>query len=91
MTGGGDDDAITAVLNAEWSEFRTEHPGEPDITFGAPPSVAVDENAIPTPPPYGDLVQLRHGRYGLDLPTHEDRVREDQERLARRDTAYYGF
>lgn len=90
MTPGGGDVEVAAVLRAEWTSYREAHAGEPDITF-APPIVVPDEAVVPGPPPYADLVPLRHGRYGVDLPSHEDRVRDEQERLARRDTAYYGF
>ena len=84
------DDAIAATLRAEWYSYRVAHPGEPDITFAPPPAVP-DEPVVPGPVPVETFAPLRHGRYELDLPTHEERVREEQERLARRDTAFFGF
>src|SRR4051794_26215948 len=71
LTPGGDDAAVTAVLAAEWEVFRRGRPGEPDITF-TPPDALPDEPVVPGPPPYAELVPLRHGRYGVDLPSHED-------------------
>jgi hypothetical protein len=85
-----DDAAVLALLDAEWAAFRARHPEEPAVTF-RPPSEPPPDEVVPGPPPYDALPPLRHGRYGIDLPSHEDRIREEQERLARRDTAYYGF
>jgi alpha-beta hydrolase superfamily lysophospholipase len=90
MTPGGADDDVLAVLSAEWAEFRTTRPGEPDVAFRPPPA-APEEAVVPGPPPYAEFAPLARGRYGTDLPAHEDRVREEGERLARRDQAYYGF
>ena len=88
---GASDDDLVAFLDTEWAAFRRRHPEEPHVTF-APPAAPPDEPVVPGPPPYDQLAPLRFGRYGSDhLPTHEDRVREEQERLARRDQAHYGF
>ena len=90
MTPGGADEDVLAVLRAEWAAFRAAHASEPDVEF-RPPPVATDEPVVPGPPPYAELPPLAFGRYGNDLPSHDDRVRDEQERLARRDQAYYGF
>ena len=87
---GADDDAILGLLRAEWDAWRAEHPGEPLVAFRAPAPLR-DEPVVPGPPPYDDLPPLTHGRYGVDLPSHDDRVREEQERLAKRDASFYGF
>jgi hypothetical protein len=87
---GAGDAGIAARLGSEWDAYRSAHPGEPDITFTAPPPVP-DEPVVPGPVPVETFAPLRHGRYGVDLPTHEDRVRDEQERLARRDATFYGF
>ena len=91
MLPGGDDDAVVALLVREWAAYRAAHPDEPDIAFRPPGTAPDDEAVVPGPPPYDALPPLRHGRYGADLPTHDERVREEQERLARRDQAFYGF
>jgi hypothetical protein len=90
LTPGGDDEAVVEVLTREWAAYCAAHPDAPDVTFRPPPDQPA-EPVVPAPPPYADLLPLRHGRYGLDLPTHEERVREEQERLARRDAAHFGF
>ena len=88
---GAADEDVVAFLDTEWAAFRRRNPEEPHVTFAPPPAPA-EEPVVPGPPPYDELAPLRHGRYGSDhLPTHEDRVREEQERLARRDQAFYGF
>lgn len=88
---GATDEDLLAYLDTEWAAFRAEHPGEPHVTFVPPPAPA-EEPIVPGPPPYDELAPLRNGRYGSDhLPTHEERVQEEQQRLARRDQAYYGF
>jgi hypothetical protein len=85
------DEELAAYLDAEWAAFRREHPEEPHVTF-APPPAPPEEPVVPGPPPYDRLVPLQFGRYGTDhLPAHDDRIREEQERLARRDQAFYGF
>lgn len=85
------DDELLAYLDTEWAAFRTAHPGEPHVAF-APPPPADEDPVVPGPPPYDLLPALQHGRYGSDfLPSHDERVREEQERLARRDQAHYGF
>lgn len=84
------DDAVLDLLRMEWDEWRSAHPGEPLVAFRAPEAIA-EEPVVPSPPPYDALPPLRFGRYGVDLPSHEDRVREEQERLARRDSSFYGF
>lgn len=90
MRPGGDDEAVVALLRTEWAAYRRAHPDEPDVMF-RPPPVAPDEPVVPGPPPYDTLPPLAHGHYGTDLPAHDERVREEQERLARRDQAFYGF
>ena len=90
MTPGHDPAAVVALLDAEWAAYRAARPGEPAVTW-TPPGDLPEDEVVPGPPPYGDLVALRHGRYGVDLPSHEERVRDEQERLARRDLAHYGF
>ena len=85
-----DDAAVLALLHAEWAAYRAAHPGEPVVAFRPPDEPPPDE-VVPGPPPYDALPPLRHGRYGIELPSHEDRIRDEQERLARRDTAFYGF
>jgi hypothetical protein len=90
LTPDADDAAVVTTLTAEWAAYRVAHPDEPEVTFTPPAPLPADE-VVPAAPPYAELVPLRHGRYGVDLPSHEDRVRDEQERLARRDTAYYGF
>ena len=85
-----DDDTVLDLLRTEWDAYRADHPGEPLVAF-RPPGAVPDEPVVPGPPPYDSLPPLTFGRYGVDLPSHEDRVREEQERLARRDTAHYGF
>ena len=90
MVPGADDDTVLDVLRHEWDAYRAGHPGEPLVAFRAPAALA-DEPVVPGPPPYDALPPLTHGRYGVDLPSHDDRVREEQERLARRDSTYYGF
>jgi len=88
---GAPDEDVAAYLDTEWAAFRAEHPGEPLVAF-APPAPPPDEPVVPGPPPYDELAPLRFGRYGSDhLPSHDERVREEQERLARRDQAFYGF
>ncbi|HEX8003003.1 MAG TPA: hypothetical protein VF519_09955 [Mycobacteriales bacterium] len=88
---GASDDDLLGYLDTEWAAFRRTHPGEPHVAF-APPAAPAEEPVVPGPPPYDELAPLRFGRYGSDhLPTHEERVRDEQERLARRDQAYYGF
>jgi hypothetical protein len=84
------DDAVLDLLRSEWDAYRAEHPGEPLVAF-RPPAPLAEEPVVPSPPPYDALPPLTHGRYGVDLPSHEDRVREEQERLSRRDNAYFGF
>jgi hypothetical protein len=84
------EDEVLALLGREWEAFRARHPGEPAVAFRAP-AAPPDEPVVPGPPPYADLPPLAFGRYGIDLPSHEERVREEQERLARRDQAHYGF
>jgi hypothetical protein len=91
VLGSADDTDVLAYLDTEWAAFRAAHPGEPHVAF-APPPAPEEDPVVPGPPPYDQLAPLRHGRYGSDhLPSHEERVREEQERLARRDQAYYGF
>ena len=88
---GSPDEDVAAYLDTEWAAFRAAHPGEPHVAFAAPADPP-DEPVVPGPPPYDELAPLRFGRYGSDhLPTHAERVREEQERLARRDQAHYGF
>lgn len=90
LPGAGDDD-VAAFLDTEWAAFRRRNPSEPHVTF-APPPAPPEEPVVPGPPPYDELAPLRFGRYGSDfLPSHEERVRDEQERLARRDQAFYGF
>ena len=86
-----DDDAVLDLLRTEWDAWRAEHPGEPLVAFRPPPPAPRDEEADPEPTPWHTFAPLRHGRYEVDMPSHEDRIRDEQERLARRDTAYYGF
>ena len=86
----GDDEEVLDLLRAEWDAWRARHPGEPLVAFLAPADPA-EEVVVPGPPPYDALPPLTFGRYGIDLPSHEDRVRDEQERLARRDSAFYGF
>jgi hypothetical protein len=90
VTPAAPEEEVLALLYREWEAFRARHPEEPAVAFRAPEAVP-DEPVVPGPPPYDDLPPLLHGRYGIDLPTHEERVREEQERLARRDQAHYGF
>lgn len=88
---GAPDDDVAAFLDTEWAAFRRRQPDEPHVTF-APPEAAPEEPIVPGPPPYDELAPLRFGRYGSDhLPSHEERVRDEQERLAKRDQAFYGF
>lgn len=90
MAPRADDDTVLDLLRTEWDAWRAEHPGEPLVAFRAP--AALDEEVVvPEPPPYDALPPLVFGRYGIDLPSHEERVREEQERLSRRDGAFYGF
>ncbi|MDQ1712788.1 MAG: hypothetical protein QOE45_2238 [Frankiaceae bacterium] len=67
-----DDAGVLALLEAEWARFRAGHPGEPAVAFRPPPALA-DDRVVPGPPPYELLPPLAHGRYGLDMPMHEDR------------------
>lgn len=90
MAPGADDGTVLDLLRTEWDAFRADHPGEPLVAFRAPEAIP-DEPVVPAPPPYDALPPLIHGRYGVDLPAHDDRIREEQERLARRDSTYYGF
>lgn len=88
---GADDAELLAYLDTEWAAYREAHPGEPHVAFASPPPED-EEVVVPGPTPADLLPRLIHGRAGSDhLPTHEERVREEQERLARRDQAYYGF
>lgn len=87
---GAPEEDVLALLHREWEAHRARHPGEPAVAFRAPAEVP-DEPVVPGPPPYADLPPLTFGRYGIDLPSHDERVREEQERLARRDAAHYGF
>ncbi|HEU0132289.1 MAG TPA: hypothetical protein VFQ85_14970 [Mycobacteriales bacterium] len=89
--GSSDEERVLAFLDREWAAFRASRPGEPVLAFRPPPPVVRDEEGEAGPPPYELLPRLRHGRYGIDLPSHEERIREEQERLARRDQAHYGF
>lgn len=84
------DEAVLDLLRAEWDAWRAAHPKEPLVAF-RPPGPVPEDVVTPAPPPYDTLPPLRFGRYGVDLPTHEDRIREEQERLARRDSTFYGF
>lgn len=84
------DDEVLDLLRTEWDAWRADHPGEPLVAFRPPPPPA-EEPVVPGPPPYDALPPLQFGRYGIDLPSHEDRIREEQERLAKRDGAFYGF
>lgn len=90
MAPRADDDTVLDLLRTEWDAWRADHPGEPLVAFRAPEAIA-EEPVVPTPPPYDDLPPLTFGHYGVDLPSHEDRIREEQERLARRDSSFYGF
>ena len=87
---GADDATVLDLLRTEWDAYRADHPEEPLVAFRPPPAIP-EQPVVPTPPPYDDLPPLTHGRYGVDLPSHDDRVREEQERLARRDSTFYGF
>lgn len=91
LPSGDDEDAVVGLLAREWAAYRTAHPSEPTVEFSPPPRWVPDETVTAGPAPYDALPPLIHGRYGTDLPSHEERVREEQERLARRDQAYYGF
>src|SRR5687767_8533186 len=84
------DDEVLDLLRGEWDAWRAAHPGEPLVAFRAPGDLP-DEVVVPAPPPYDALPPLTFGRYGVDLPSHEERLRDEQERLARRDGTYYGF
>lgn len=90
MAPRADDDSVLDLLRTEWDAYRAQHPGEPLVAFRAPVA-EIEVPVVPGPPPFDDLPPLVHGRYGIDLPSHEDRVRDEQERLARRDTSFYGF
>ena len=90
MAPGADDDTVLDLLRTEWDAYRADHPGEPLVAFRPPPALA-EEPVVPSPPPYDALPPLTHGRYGVDLPSHDDRVRDEQERLAKRDSSFYGF
>lgn len=82
---------MVETLRVEWDAFRRQRRDEPEIDF-RPPEDLPEEFVRPEPPSYAALVPLLFGRYGNDhLPSHEERVREEQERLARRDQAHYGF
>jgi hypothetical protein len=85
-----DDAAVLRLLDTAWTEFRGRHPDEPALTFRPPPHPDAEE-VVPGPTPYHLYPTLRFGRYGVDLPSHEDRVRDEQERLAKRDQSFYGF
>jgi hypothetical protein len=88
---GAPDEDMLAYLDTEWAAYREAHEGEPHVAF-APPPPAEEGPIVPGPPPYDELAPLRFGRYGSDhLPSHDERVRDEQERLARRDQAHYGF
>lgn len=82
---------VAALLSAEWAAYRAAHPGEPAVTWTPPAGEVAEDEVVPGAPPYHENAPLRFGRYGVDLPTHEERLRDEQERLARRDVAYYGF
>jgi hypothetical protein len=67
-----DDAALLALLAAEWAVFRAGHPEEPAVAF-RPPAPVPEDPVVPGPPPYDLLPPLAHGRYGLDVPMHQDR------------------